>query len=198
MIRNWMSPLAAVVLFGACAAASQDSQVVQQPAGPCVPSARMAVEGRTSPYDSAAAALGGGQVKVCYGRPSARGRTIFGELVAYDTLWRTGANEPTVVHLSVPAEVAGVRLEPGSYSLYTVPGREQWTVVLNRATEQWGHERQYESVRGQEIARAVLPAERAGSFVETFTIDAEPAGAGAAHLVLAWENTRVRIPVRAI
>ena len=197
MIGRWIA-FATLAFAAACAGGTQQTAAVT-PAGPCEPVARMPVAGRASPYDSTLATVGTGQLKVCYGRPSARGRAIFGELVPLDTLWRTGANEPTILHLSAPAEVAGVRLEPGTYSLYTVPGRDEWTVVLNRSTSQWGHESQYTApVRAQEIARARVPAARTDSFVETFTIRTEPAADATLHLVLEWENTRVRIPVRAV
>lgn len=162
----------------------------------CTPSDNMALEGRASPYDSTLFVISGQEAKLCYGRPSVRGRQIFGELVPYDTLWRTGANEPTIIHLPVAATIAGIAVEPGSYSLYTVPGREEWQIVVNRSIEQWGHESQYvEEVRAQEVGRASVPAEETSSPVETFNIHAEVADPGV-DLVLEWENTLVRVPVR--
>jgi hypothetical protein len=125
-----------------------------------------------------------------------RGRTVFGGLVPYDELWRTGANEPTIIHLPVAASIAGIAVEPGSYSLYTEPGQTEWTVIVNRSTQQWGIENQYtDAIRAQEVGRATVPSEQIGSPVETFVIRAEPQGSNAANLVLEWENTRVRIPV---
>lgn len=162
----------------------------------CTPSGNMELEGRASPYDSTLFVISGQEAKLCYGRPSVRGRQIFGELVPFDTLWRTGANEPTIIHLPVAATIAGIAVEPGSYSLYTVPGREEWQVVVNRSIEQWGHESQYvDEVRAQEVGRASVPAEETSSPVETFNIHAEVADPGV-DLVLEWENTRVSIPVR--
>ncbi len=152
---------------------------------------------RASPYDSTRFELDGGEGLVCYGRPSARGRTMLGgEHVPYGRLWRTGANEPTILHLSVPATVAGIEVEPGSYSLYTIPGEQAWTVILNRAIDQWGHESSYTpDVEAQEVGRGTVAAGATGEHVEQFTIRAEPAETGA-QLVLEWENTRVPIPVR--
>ena len=197
MIGRWIA-LAGLFATAACAAATQQPAAVVA-AGPCTPVARMPVAGRASAYDSTVATIGGGEVKVCYGRPSARGRAVFGGLVPLDTLWRTGANEPTTLHLSTAAEIAGIRVEPGSYSLYTVPGRDEWTVIVNRSTSQWGHERQYtDAVRAQEVGRARVPAGRSDSFVETFGISTAPTAGGAVDLVLQWENTRVRIPVRPV
>jgi hypothetical protein len=175
-------------------AAARGPEPASAPA--CVPSPRMALEGRASPYDSATFQVGGATGQVCYGRPSAAGRTMLGgDIVPHGRLWRTGANEPTILHLPVASTVAGVEVAAGSYSLYTVPGPDEWEVVVNRATSQWGHESQYPSVAEQEAGRGRVPAERLEEHVETFTIRAEPAGAGS-DLVLEWEHTRVRIPVR--
>lgn len=152
---------------------------------------------RASPYDSTTITVGQGQAKVCYSRPELRGRTMIGgEAVPYDTLWRTGANEPTIIHLDVPAEIAGMRVEPGSYSLYTVPRQgEQWTLIVNRSTSQWGHEGRYsEEVRAQEVGRAQVPHEETQEQVEQFTIRSmEGSDTG---LLLEWQNSRVRVPIR--
>lgn len=161
----------------------------------CQPSERMDVAGRTSPYDSTTLDVGPGMAKVCYGRPALRGRTMIGgEAVPYGQLWRTGANEPTTIHLNVPALIAGMRVEPGSYSIYTIPQEgEEWTLILNRSTSQWGHESQYtEEIESQEVGRAPVAAETLPSPVETVTIRPMDEGSG---LVLEWQNSRVRIPI---
>lgn len=196
MTLGWRGLAAAAIVGTACTAAPEQATLAARQAAACTPSERMALEGRASPYDSATFTLAGAQAKLCYGRPSVRNRVIFGELVPYDTLWRTGANEPTTIHLPVAAEIAGIEVEPGSYTLYTVPGRQDWTVVVNRSTSQWGHESQYnEQVRAQEVGRATVRAARTDAPIETFTIRPERADRGA-DLVLEWERTRVRIPVR--
>lgn len=201
--------------FAACGAQSQDALLEHdggtdaaeiEAATPadvalaCSP--RGDVTGRTSPYDSAVVSLATVEAKVCYSRPSMRGRVIFGPegsaLVPYGQLWRTGANEPTTLHLSGAAEVAGVAVEAGSYSIYTVPGEAEWTVIVNRSTEQWGIESQYTpEIEAMEVGRAAVRSETMADAVELFTIRFEPAGADAADLVLEWERTRVRVPVAA-
>jgi hypothetical protein len=202
------APAIALLALVACtnAAPSADTpavgagQMVSDPVVPleCTPSERMPVAGRASPYDSATIAVGDQQIKVCYGRPAAREREIFGGLVPYDRLWRTGANEPTIVHVPFAAEIAGIRVEPGSYSLYTVPGRDSWSVVINRSISQWGHESSYTAeIEAQEVGRATVPSERLDQHVESFTVRGEPTGAGA-DLLLEWERTRVRVTVRAV
>ena len=166
--------------------------VVQNPA-------RMPAEGRQSSLDSVSFSVGRGTVKVCYGRPSLRGRKMIGAAaVPYGRLWRTGANEPTIFHTPVKLQVAGVTVGPGTYSLYTVPGEKEWEIIVNRATSQWGHENAYtDEVKQQEVGRGKAPAERIASPVETFTIRPEPATGAAQALVLEWENTRVRVPIKA-
>ncbi len=159
----------------------------------------VAIEGRRSPIDSLTFTASGNAIKVCYGRPAARGRTMLGGRVPYDTLWRTGANEPTMIHTPVAIRVAGARVAPGTYSLYTVPGDTQWTVILNASIDQWGHENSYtEAVRAKEVGRGTAPAKRTDSHVESFTIRAEPAAGGAATLVLEWERTRVDILIEVV
>jgi hypothetical protein len=173
-----------------------DPEPSEQVSVACTPSSNMPAAGRASPYDSTAVTLGDTRALVCYGRPSMRGRTIFGGLVPYGELWRTGANEPTIIHLPFAASIAGVDVEPGSYSLYTEPGEQQWTVIVNSSTSQWGIENQYnDAVRAHEVGRATVPAERVDAPVEMFTIRAEPREQDAADLLLEWENTRVRIPI---
>lgn len=192
---------------GAMAAGAETDGSIESvlPEPSCEPSERMDVVGRTSPYDSATIALGEGVAKVCYGRPSLRGRTMIGgDAVPYDTLWRTGANEPTILHVNVPAQIAGIAVDPGAYSLYTIPREgEQWTLIVNAATEQWGHESSYtEEVRSQEVGRAEVQAETLDDRVDQLTIrpvdastDQASAEAQDPGLLLEWQNSRVHIPV---
>ena len=156
-------------------------------------------QNRQSPYDSTRVTVGDHQALVCYGRPSARGRTMIGgEAVPYGRLWRTGANEPTIIHLDFPADIAGIAVEPGAYSLYSVPGESEWVIVVNRAVDQWGHESAYTpEIEAQEVGRATVPAGTTSEHVEQFTITSEEAADSVANLILEWENTRVEIPIRA-
>jgi hypothetical protein len=157
------------------------------------------IEGRKSPLDSLTFTVAKQPVKVCYGRPSARGRTMLGGAnIPFGKLWRTGANEPTIFYAPVPLRVAGLDVPPGVYSLYTVPGPREWEIIVNRSTSQWGEESNYtDKVKAQELGRAKVKTEALKTPVETFTIMAEPAGDKAASLLLDWEKTRVRIPVGA-
>ncbi len=155
-------------------------------------------DSRQSPLDSLSFEVGGGIVKICYGRPSARGRTMIGgDAVPYGALWRTGANEPTMIHTSVSINVAGVDVEPGTYALYTVPTEGDWEIIVNRSITQWGRENRYtDEVKAQEVSRGTAPSEQMDDHVETFTMRAEQSDGGVT-LFLEWEHTRVRVPVSA-
>ena len=149
---------------------------------------------RPSPLDSASVALDGGPIKVCYSRPSRHSRTVMGELVPYGTPWRLGANEATSIHVPFPARIAGADIAPGWYSLYVVPERKQWRVVVNGEAQRWGTPID-DAVRTKDIGSGVVPAERLDKPVETLTISLRRKSNTAASMDVEWENTRVRIPV---
>jgi Protein of unknown function (DUF2911) len=184
-----------VVLGGTSPTSSEP--VTPHPGAAC-PSRNVPLEGRKSPLDSLTFKVGNQPLKVCYGRPSSRGRVMLGgKDIPYGKLWRTGANEPTIFFTPIPLKVAGIAVPPGTYSLYTVPGRTEWEVIVNRSISQWGEEGNYTAqVKAQELSRAKVKSESVTSPIETFTIRAEPDGSNA-NLVLEWEKTRVKIPVQA-
>jgi DUF2911 family protein len=153
---------------------------------------------RSSPMGSVEFSVAGGPVKLCYGRPAARGRTMLGgRRIPYGRLWRTGANEPTTIITPMALEVADVTVPAGRASLYTIPGPESWEVILNRSTAQWGIESEYNpQVRAEELGRAIVRSERVATPVERLTFVPDSHADGSVDLILAWETTRVRIPVR--
>jgi hypothetical protein len=150
---------------------------------------------RPSPLDSVMFTLDGHDIKICYSRPSARGRTMIGgDAVPFGEIWRTGANEVTLLRASVDVTIAGVDVPAGTYSIYTVPGESEWEVIVNASYSQWGHTRTYtDEVRAQEIGRGRVPSEQTETHVETFTIRAE--SGTDSHVVFEWERTRVRVPI---
>jgi hypothetical protein len=152
---------------------------------------------RPSPRDSAVVSLGDAEVKICYGAPSARGRQVMGGLVPYDAPWRAGADEATSLHVPFRADVAGVVVDPGVYSLYTVPGNESWEIALNGTVERWGIPITPAVVEA-DIGRGTAAAEPMDEMVERLQYRFEPTGEGAADLLLEWERTRVRIPIRQV
>ena len=153
---------------------------------------------RKSPLRSVSLGLLAADVKVCYGSPALRGRTMIGgEAVPYGKLWRTGANEPTTLHTSRPIFVETVPVGPGSYALYSVPGPQTWQFIVNRATRQWGLESEYTpQIAAQEVGRFEVPAQTLDRPVESlqFRVEEEPEGlSGVADLYLEWQTTRVRL-----
>lgn len=149
---------------------------------------------RDSPLDSALISLPGATAKLCYSRPRARGRIVFGEMVPFGKVWRTGANEPTTLHLPVPAWVAGVPLAAGRYVLLTVPEAERWDVVFYTA-DGTDPARMYQSLF--QVGQGTAAAERIDHHIESLTFRAE-GGPVASELVLEWERVRVRLPVRVL
>jgi hypothetical protein len=149
---------------------------------------------RASPLDSIAVQIGGGTMKLCYSRPSARGRKVMGGLVPFDQPWRLGANEATSIQVPFAAEIAGVRVEPGTYTLYAIPGASKWQIVVNRGVQRWGIPIDND-VRAKDVGAGTVTPESLGA-VETLTLKFAPAAGNTTELVLEWEKTRVRIPIR--
>jgi hypothetical protein len=154
---------------------------------------------RKSPLDSLSFSVGSSRVKLCYGRPSARGRTMIGgEAVPFNKLWRTGANEPTMIHTTGPLVIAGIAVPAGSYSIYTVPDPKKWDVIVNRSITQWGRENFYTAeVKAQEVGHGTAASSTLPDPVETLTFRTEAGSKGAVNLLLEWEKTRVTIPIEA-
>jgi len=150
---------------------------------------------RPSPLDSIAVQVGSGTVKLCYSRPSARGRKVMGGLVPFDQPWRLGANEATSIRVPFAAEIAGVRVDPGTYTLYAIPGAAKWQIVLNRGVQRWGVPIDKE-VRAGDVGVGTVTTESLDAPVETLTLKFAPPAGNTTELVLEWEKTRVRIPIR--
>jgi Protein of unknown function (DUF2911) len=146
--------------------------------------------GQLSPRDTAWGEIGPARMMVDYGRPSRRGRVVFGQVVPWNRVWRTGANEATQFTTDTPLFMGGERVPAGTYSLWTVPRPDGATLILNRRTGQWGTH--YE--RGLDLARVEMARERLTGPVEQFTIAIEPAGNDGV-LRLSWESTSYLVPV---
>lgn len=134
------------------------------------------------------------EVDLFYNSPMARDRKIFGELVPYGQVWRTGANEPSTITFNREVKVGGQKIAPGTYTIWTIPGEAEWEIMLNRGAYSWGVSWGNKVPRDPSLdAVAVkVPAIAAGKYVEQFTmgIEDEPLS-----LVMEWENTRVALPI---
>ena len=147
----------------------------------------------SSPPGKAEVELGGKSVTITYGRPSVRGRKIMGSLVPYGEVWRTGANSATQIATPVDLTIGDLRVPAGKYSLYTIPGKESWKLVVNKQTGQWGTE--YDA--GQDLGRPAMTVSKTSSPVEQFTIAWEKKSPTKASLMLEWETTKASVPVEA-
>ena len=145
-----------------------------------------------SPTDISSAKADRGQkpdIKVIYSRPQKKGRTIFGELVPFDKVWRTGADEATEIKLFKDMMLGDTIVKAGTYSLFTIPGEKEWTIILNSDLDLWGA---YSYDEGKDIARIKVPVSEAKE-LEAFSIAFEKTDNGY-HMFLAWDTTLVKVP----
>lgn len=133
-------------------------------------------------------------ISVDYGQPHARGRVVAGALVPYDEVWRTGANQATVLRTDVDLELGDARIPRGSYTLYSLLTRSGWQLIINRQTGQWGT--QYDA--SQDLARVALRTAEVDGSAESFTITLVPAIEAPAQgsLVMSWGTLRGDVPWR--
>jgi hypothetical protein len=146
--------------------------------------------GNLSPRDTARFVANGMTVLVDYGRPAARGREIFGRLVPWDRVWRTGANAATQLETATALEINGVTIPAGEYSLWTIPSRTRpWQLVINKQTGQWGtaYDESYD------LARIPIRTQSVNDLVERFTVTIERQGNGGV-MKMVWSNTQMTVP----
>lgn len=197
-----------VLLSLVAACGGQDSTVEDTDAGESPPAAAPATpaasagglscsaEGAT--HRSLAFNFGSVRALVCYGAPSVQGREIMGGVVAYGQPWPLGADEPTTLHLRGSANVGGVALEAGSYSLYAIPGESEWQFFINSNWQRPALPIDA-GVRSTEVGSFTVTPQRTPEPVERLTYEWEEAAGGdpGGELILEWENTLLRIPVEA-
>ncbi|MFT3981056.1 MAG: DUF2911 domain-containing protein [Ferruginibacter sp.] len=135
-----------------------------------------------------------GSIEIKYSRPSAKGRKIFGDLVPYNKIWRTGANAATLVKLNDAVEIQGKKLDTGSYVLYTIPGTDSWEIIFNKGLTNWGTDGYKEA---EDVLRFKVPSKKLKDKVESFTIDFSDIKPETCNLNISWENTEVSIPFTA-
>lgn len=131
-------------------------------------------------------------VEVDYCQPAVKGRTIFGELVPFDRVWRTGANEATLISFSQDVNFAGAEVPAGKYSLWTIPTSGDWTIILNKQTGQWGTNYSEE----EDFVRVQVPSEQTPDSQEMFTISMELGTEDEIIMNLHWDRTSVDVPIR--
>jgi len=147
---------------------------------------------RPSPPASATCDLGSGKtIKTDYSSPRMKGRKIYGELVPFGEVWRTGANEATTFVTSADVSVGGTNVPAGSYTIFTVPNADSWKLIINKKTGEWGIPYKYES---DELARVDMKVSKLPSPVEDFKISYAKSGNGCT-MHIDWETTRASVDI---
>ena len=146
-----------------------------------------------SPTATISQKLGLTDISVTYSRPGAKDRVVFGDLVPFGKVWRTGANKATSVTFSTDVNIGGKDVKAGTYSLFTIPNKTEWTIILNSNTELWGAGKYEEAT---DVARFTIKPTALSDNVETLTIDFSHLVGPNGNLNLSWENTHVAIAVK--
>lgn len=147
-----------------------------------------------SPASTLKQRVGLTDIEIVYARPGVKGRKIFGGLEPFGSIWRVGANNATTITFSTPVKFGGKDVPAGKYALFAQLGREDWTVILSSANQQWGS---YSYNAKDDVARATVKANSLGDvLVETFLIDINQIRDDSAALNLVWENTVVSVPLQ--
>lgn len=133
-------------------------------------------------------------IEISYSRPSMRGRKIFGELVAFGNVWRTGANSATKVKFGEDVTVGGQAVKAGEYAIYTIPGATEWEIILNKGIGNWGNAG-YD--KADDVARFKIAPKALDKNVQTFTINIGNITYSTCNIEMMWEKTKIIIPVKA-
>lgn len=132
--------------------------------------------------------------RVIYSRPQKKGRDIFGGVVPYGEVWRTGANEATELDIYVPLKLGSTILKPGTYTLYTIPDEDNWTIIINSDTNVWGA---FSYKKEKDVARITVPCEQAVAPIESLSMIFKTDGKGTV-LMIGWDDHYVEIPFKKV
>ncbi len=133
-------------------------------------------------------------IEINYSRPSMRGRKIFGDVVPYGKIWRTGANAATKIKFGEDVEIAGQKIKAGEYAMYSMPDKDQWRIILNTGTGNWGADGYSKE---NDVARFTVKSIAMETEVQTFTIEVSDITFTTCKIELMWEKTKVVLPVTA-
>jgi hypothetical protein len=137
--------------------------------------------------------FGLGKITVTYSRPNVKGRVIFGGLQPYGEVWRTGANTATSIEFSENVIIEGNKVPAGKYGLFTIPGENEWTIILNKTWKQWGA---YSYKQSDDFLRFTVKPKVMGESMETFTMQFINCTTKSADLVMVWDKTFVPIHIQ--
>jgi hypothetical protein len=130
-------------------------------------------------------------IKVIYSRPSVKGRVIFGDLIKFGEVWRVGANENTEIKFYKPATINGVAVPAGTYSLFAIPEKDKWTIIINKEIDMWGA---YAYDDSKDLVKITVPVKPASTVIEALSI-AFTSKDNVANLVIGWDKTTVEVPI---
>lgn len=130
-------------------------------------------------------------VKVLYSRPQRKGRTIFGVLEQFDKVWRLGANENTEITFLKSVVIGGKKIKAGTYSLFAIPTKDKWTVIVNKQTDRWGA---FSYDAAKDVVRVDVPVTTLDKTIESFSMTFVDFAEGI-NLMMAWDNTQVSLPI---
>ena len=130
-------------------------------------------------------------IKVIYSRPSVKGRVIFGDLIKYGEVWRVGANENTEIKFYKPATINGVAVPAGTYSLFAIPEKDKWTIIINKELDLWGG---YAYDESKDVVKISVPVKALATPVEALSI-AFTSKDAITNLVIGWDKTSVEVPI---
>lgn len=132
-------------------------------------------------------------IRVTYSRPLKNEREVFGKLVPYGKVWRTGANENAEIKFYQDVELAGKKVKAGTYSLFTIPGEKEWTIILNRDLDYWGAFKYNEK---NDVLRVTAPVSTLNEALENFSIQFDGKGEKQGVMKLGWDKTVVEVPFK--
>jgi len=177
-MRNPTALLVSLALFSASVLHAEEAKKIDFP--------------QASPLGSVKQRVGVTDVSIDYSRPSVRERKIFGGLVPFGQIWRTGANAATKVTFSTDVKFGGAAVPAGSYAMFTIPGETEWTVILDKVVDEWGS---YAYNQKDDQARVKVKSVAMAEPLETMTISVQDVRAGKANIVIAWEKTKVPVEI---
>ena len=130
-------------------------------------------------------------IKVVYSRPAKKGREVFGVLEQFDKVWRLGANENNEITLAKAVTIGDQKIKAGTYSLFAIPTKNSWTIIVNKQTDRWGA---FSYDEANDVARVAVPTTKTEKAIENFSITFADSTEGA-NLFMAWDTTQVMLPI---
>lgn len=136
--------------------------------------------------------FGLGKITVKYSRPNVKGRSVEKDLAPFGEVWRTGANDATVITFTDAVSLEGNDIPAGEYAIFTIPGKDEWTIILNKETKQWGS---YQYKQSEDVLRFKVKATKINEKAETFSIQFSNVLSSSANLDLVWDNFKVSVKI---